>query len=98
MLSIAVPRPSQRTELGNICMHLPLPIPLSTSISLFIEHHECGREKTHTITTKDIHFPGGYEYVTLHGKGELYLQVELRRLIADLKIQKLFRIIWMGPM
>lgn len=75
-----------------------LPLPLSISVSLYIEHHECGREKTHTIPTKDIHIPGGYEYVTLHGKGELYLQVELRWLIADVKIQKLSRIIWVGPM
>lgn len=45
MWGVAVPRLSQWTGLGNICMHLPLLIALSISISLYIEHHECGREK-----------------------------------------------------
>ena len=44
-------------------MQLHLHLPLSILISLYIEHHEYGKEKTHTTNTKDIHIPGNYECV-----------------------------------
>lgn len=44
-------------------MQSHLQLPLSVFISLYIEHHEYGKEKTHTTTTKDIQIPRNYECV-----------------------------------
>lgn len=55
------PNPLNEQKQGSIWMQLHPHVPLSVSVSLYIEHHEYGKEKTHTTTTKDILIPRNYD-------------------------------------